>query len=719
MRWTLVRSACAVPWMYGCLVLGTGAQAEVRYFIGLPSGGNASWGEPSNWTNGALPTAADSAYILDADIFDRNVALDLISSVSELQVGNSGGGVTTLHHQSGADLTAEWEVIGGFLSPEDVVKHSRGVHIQDGGTSNIGGLFVGGFTSYYWYDPTRASSRGTYVMNAGILNASSLYVGQSGHGTFEQNGGTVNIGSFLEVGAPQGSIGVYYLRAGALTVNGSEYVGYSGAGTFTHSGGTHVVAGVLSLGMTSAAGCSGTYILNGPDATLVADQELIARHNPASFIQSAGSHVVQSQSVVGYINRGRYELGGGSFSIGGELDVGFYGWGTFSHSGGTVTVGTSVSPGTLSLGVEGWGTYSLSSDAASLTVFGTEYLGYNGQGVFDQSAGSHVVHGILDIGGYASHYLLSGGTLSVMGTQRIGLYGPGAFTQTGGSHSVSNTVVVAVNGIFALSGGSLTTPLLDVGPGGTFDYSGGSLHTQTLSLAGRMSLGAGSGRTPVVSALDITGSGRLDLNDNAAIVTTGNEATIAARIKSALENGGAYDWAGPGIGSSFAAMQNAAAGSYLYGVGVLLNNDGSGNLIHTSFAGQPLSGNEVLVKFTYFGDADLSGSIDATDYSLIDNGYVNSLSGWINGDFDYSGSIDATDYALIDNAYVNQSGPLAEALIAGHARLFGNEYLIALRAVQGGVMPEPAVVAGVWLVVAAVATGRGARSRRRSGLFRA
>ncbi|HWP41450.1 MAG TPA: PEP-CTERM sorting domain-containing protein, partial [Tepidisphaeraceae bacterium] len=84
----------------------------------------------------------------------------------------------------------------------------------------------------------------------------------------------------------------------------------------------------------------------------------------------------------------------------------------------------------------------------------------------------------------------------------------------------------------------------------------------------------------------------------------------------------------------------------------------------------------------------------------IDNGYVNSLSGWLNGDFDYSGSIDATDYALIDNAYVNQVGPLAEAIIAEHTRMLGGEYLAALRAIQSGVIPEPAtmslLLAGAW-----------------------
>jgi len=199
----------------------------------------------------------------------------------------------------------------------------------------------------------------------------------------------------------------------------------------------------------------------------------------------------------------------------------------------------------------------------------------------------------------------------------------------------------------------------------------------------------------VVGNLAVVGGARLDLTNNSLIVSVG-DATIASSvtglIKTGLENGGAFDWGGPGIGSSEAAARNATAGSFLYGLGVILNDlaqVGGTGPIYTDFAGQTLAGNEVLVKFTYFGDADLSGSIDATDYSLIDNGYVNALSGWINGDFDYSGAIDATDYALIDNAYVNQSGTLADALIAEHMRMFGGEYLAALRAIQSGVIPEP------------------------------
>ncbi|WP_428939919.1 hypothetical protein [Fontivita pretiosa] len=241
-----------------------------------------------------------------------------------------------------------------------------------------------------------------------------------------------------------------------------------------------------------------------------------------------------------------------------------------------------------------------------------------------------------------------------------------------------------------------------------------AINAGTLAISAKPTANSPSGTT-VTDVLTVAAGARLDLNNNSLIVNSGSLATVTASIKSALENGGNFDWLGPGIGSTQANVQNSTAGSFLYGLGVVLNDlaqvGGSGP-IYTTFAGQTLTGNEILVKFTYFGDADLSGSIDATDYSLIDNGYVNSLSGWINGDFDYSGTIDATDYALIDNAYVNQAGPLAEALIAEHTKLFGGEYVAALRAVQSGVVPEPATM-GMLLMPTMIVAAAGSRLRHR------
>ncbi|WP_428940736.1 hypothetical protein [Fontivita pretiosa] len=277
---------------------------------------------------------------------------------------------------------------------------------------------------------------------------------------------------------------------------------------------------------------------------------------------------------------------------------------------------------------------------------------------------------------------------------------------SGGLLDLSNSTVTPAAGITLTKDGGGTAIMQHVRTSAVAVQEG-SLRIAAGTLANQP---AGTSR---VDSLSIATGARLDLNNNSLIVNSGSLATVTASIKSALENGGNFDWLGPGIGSTQANVQNTTAGSFLYGLGVVLNDlaqvGGSGP-IYTDFAGQTLTGNEILVKFTYFGDADLSGSIDATDYSLIDNGYVNSLSGWINGDFDYSGSIDATDYALIDNAYVNQAGPLAEALIAEHARMFGGEYLAALRAVQSGVIPEPASLG--LLLGAACSLKRSRRARR-------
>jgi hypothetical protein len=70
----------------------------------------------------------------------------------------------------------------------------------------------------------------------------------------------------------------------------------------------------------------------------------------------------------------------------------------------------------------------------------------------------------------------------------------------------------------------------------------------------------------------------------------------------------------------------------------------------------------VLVKYTWYGDADLSGTVDGSDYSRIDNGFLNHLTGWQNGDFNYDGVIDGSDYTLIDNTFNRQGASFFAAI---------------------------------------------------------
>jgi len=53
--------------------------------------------------------------------------------------------------------------------------------------------------------------------------------------------------------------------------------------------------------------------------------------------------------------------------------------------------------------------------------------------------------------------------------------------------------------------------------------------------------------------------------------------------------------------------------------------------------------------------------VDGTDYSLIDGGFNNHQSGWINGDFNYDNVIDGTDYSFIDGGFNNQGAALDSA----------------------------------------------------------
>ena len=69
-----------------------------------------------------------------------------------------------------------------------------------------------------------------------------------------------------------------------------------------------------------------------------------------------------------------------------------------------------------------------------------------------------------------------------------------------------------------------------------------------------------------------------------------------------------------------------------------------------------------MVKYTYFGDADLNGVVDtATDFDLFITGLTSggSFNGWLYGDFDYNGAVDtATDFDLYITGLTSQSGSL-------------------------------------------------------------
>ncbi len=164
----------------------------------------------------------------------------------------------------------------------------------------------------------------------------------------------------------------------------------------------------------------------------------------------------------------------------------------------------------------------------------------------------------------------------------------------------------------------------------------------------------------ILSTLTLTG-GQLDLGGNDLIVHNTGSVTpaqsltsITAAIQSGY-NGGT--WTGLGLTSS-AAQSNS---THLTTLGVIPVTTAG------SFDNQSVTTSDVLVKYTYYGDANLDGRVDGSDYSRIDNGYLSHSAGWFNGDFNYDGAIDGSDYTLIDNAFNTQGARIAATIAAAPA----------------------------------------------------
>ena len=128
-----------------------------------------------------------------------------------------------------------------------------------------------------------------------------------------------------------------------------------------------------------------------------------------------------------------------------------------------------------------------------------------------------------------------------------------------------------------------------------------------------------------------------------------SETSVLALVASGRNGGG---WNGGGI---MTGQANAAAGR----TGLAVASADEIQKVGQVWAGFTLNSGDVLVKYTYDGDADLSGNITGDDYFQIDSGYARQraspLTGYFNGDFNYDGRFDADDYFIIDHNYGHQS----------------------------------------------------------------
>jgi co-chaperonin GroES (HSP10) len=217
----------------------------------------------------------------------------------------------------------------------------------------------------------------------------------------------------------------------------------------------------------------------------------------------------------------------------------------------------------------------------------------------------------------------------------------------------------------------------------------------SVSSGGLAAIDAGGTRIVKTSSLGVTGTGKLDVRDNKLAVVAGDIGTwngssytgITGLIASGRGDG---SWNGNGIVTTMSDATTSLRTTLAIALAEETPHAGG------TFMGVSVNAGDVLVMYTWGGDADLNGELNGDDYFFIDSNVLAQVPGYHNGDFNYDGGIDGDDYFIIDSniTFAQSSPPFPTGVGAGGL----------------AVVPEPA--AGVVLATAAAALLQRLRSRR-------
>jgi hypothetical protein len=170
----------------------------------------------------------------------------------------------------------------------------------------------------------------------------------------------------------------------------------------------------------------------------------------------------------------------------------------------------------------------------------------------------------------------------------------------------------------------------------------------------------------------------VDLANNDMIVRSGSATAAASALTALSESVRAWSIADNGLPGSIGLGSSLSFYTADGGFTTLAvyNNALPGQII-TSFNGLPVSETDVLVKYTYLGDTNIDGIVDASDIARILQGMNGVGGGWNFGDANYDGVVNTADLGRAMAALRGQGLPLGDTAGTG----------------AGGAIPEPASLA--------------------------
>ena len=168
-----------------------------------------------------------------------------------------------------------------------------------------------------------------------------------------------------------------------------------------------------------------------------------------------------------------------------------------------------------------------------------------------------------------------------------------------------------------------------------------------LGTSGRLRLAPGGHVLEVFDSVSMPTSGaELDLADG-YFVRRGstNLAFYTTRLATGY-NGGA--WNGLGINSSIAAASGASDAVGIGQASALFN--GAGGTID----GINLAANDILMRYTLYGDANLDGHVNLLDFNRLAGSFNQPATSWTQGNFNYDNVTNLIDFNLLAGNF-NQS----------------------------------------------------------------
>jgi fibronectin-binding autotransporter adhesin len=609
----------------GTAVNNTGGQINAN-------GGNVSISGSVSITGGTLNSSAGNAIDLSTVSLTgvtigagTNVFIDPGTGTAFLGTGLTDNGTITVNPSAGNAGTQ-------FLVASNLtVSGSGAILLNDNGNSNNARLDTGA-------NITLTQAAGHTIAGHGAINASLI------------NNGTVNANTATDVLVLQTSNmtnnGLFEATAGILNITGIT-ISQGSTGQIAASPGTvNLNAATISNGTLNGAGIFevvGTSTINSLTThaaiQITAGQSLIANGN-----------IVSNNTITVNDNQAN---AGTSINFGGATVSGT----------GVIFLNDNSNPnnarvdGTLTLGanqiITGHGNVN-----AVITNNGTIL--------------SNVTNAIININGQLNNAGLvratNGGVINIAATAILanGTVGSGTLQVDANSSMTINSLSTNAGTILLNSATSSLTGLTSITNAGNITLTGGTATTLTLSgsltgasngqlngngtliagsLFGNLSTVAGVVRVKIngattgtskLTTLAIAGgtnawTGDLDLTNNKVIV---EDSTQHANTLATLENQVLYGRThGAGITSSdlpahaiVAVIDNAALPTPF-----------------STFGGQVVDLNSILVAPELPGDADFSGKVDLTDLNTVLNHLGVADSHWTSGNFDGAATIDLTD----------------------------------------------------------------------------